>query len=66
MAARQTETSCSRHWTTWWNEQPHGEMMFNIPNCKIMHVGRNNPCFEYNMSGVKLTVVEEEKDIVLE
>ena len=38
-------------------------MMFNIPKCKIMHVGRNNPCFEYNMSGVKLTVVEEEKDI---
>ena len=28
-----------------------------------MHVGKNNPRFEYKMSGVTLTVVEEEKDI---
>lgn len=38
-------------------------MSFNIPKCKIMHVGKNNPRFEYKMAGVKLTVVEEEKDI---
>ena len=28
-----------------------------------MHVGRNNPRYEYYMEGVRLTVVEEEKDI---
>ena len=36
---------------------------FNIPKCKIMHVGRNNPRYEYYMEGARLTVVEEEKDI---
>ena len=38
-------------------------MKFNIEKCKIMHVGKNNPRYEYNMAGVKLKVVEEEKDI---
>ena len=38
-------------------------MQFNIPKCKIMHLGRSNPCYEYTMDGVKLTVTEEEKDI---
>ena len=38
-------------------------MKFNILKCKIMHVGRNNPRYEYYMEGVRLTVVEEEKDI---
>jgi hypothetical protein len=28
-----------------------------------MHVGRNNQGFDYYMNGVKLTVVEEEKDV---
>ena len=28
-----------------------------------MHVGRNNPEYEYNMDNVKMTVVEEERDI---
>ena len=38
-------------------------MRFNIAKCKIMHVGRNNPRYEYNMAGIKLSEVEEEKDI---
>ena len=38
-------------------------MCFNVAKCKIMHVGRNNPEYEYTMNGVKLAVVEEEKDI---
>ena len=38
-------------------------MSFNIPKCKIMHVGRNNPRYEYTMSGKLLAKVEEEKDI---
>ena len=38
-------------------------MKFNIEKCKIMHVGKNNPQFDYYMAGTKLKVVEEEKDI---
>ena len=38
-------------------------MKFNLPKCKIMHLGRSNPCYEYTMDGVKLAVIEEEKDI---
>ena len=38
-------------------------MQFNVPKCKIMHVGKNNPAYEYTMKDEKMTVVEEEKDI---
>lgn len=38
-------------------------MQFNTDKCKIMHIGRNNPRYEYKMGGVKLGVVEEEKDV---
>ena len=38
-------------------------MAFNIPKCKIMHVGPHNPGYTYTMSGQPLIVVEEEKDI---
>ena len=38
-------------------------MQYNIPKCKIMHVGKNNPRHEYFMAGNKLTVVDEEKDV---
>jgi ribonucleases P/MRP protein subunit RPP40 len=38
-------------------------MSFNEKKCKIMHVGRNNPEFEYFMNGVKLMAVDEEKDV---
>ncbi len=34
---------------------------FNVEKCKIMHVGRKNPEYEYKMEGVKLSVVTEEK-----
>jgi ribonucleases P/MRP protein subunit RPP40 len=38
-------------------------MSFNKSKCKVMHVGNNNPKFEYFMQGTKLAVVEEEKDV---
>ena len=38
-------------------------MEFNVQKCKIMHVGNNNPGYEYKMAGTTLSVVEEEKDI---
>jgi ribonucleases P/MRP protein subunit RPP40 len=38
-------------------------MSFNKEKCKIMHVGHNNPHFEYFMQDTKLAVIEEEKDV---
>lgn len=38
-------------------------MSFNIEKCKIMHVGKKNPSFEYTMNGLKLKSTEQEKDI---
>jgi hypothetical protein len=38
-------------------------MAFNIPKCKVMHVGHGNPRFDYTMAGQKLSVTEEERDI---
>jgi hypothetical protein len=44
-------------WATLWG------MSFNIEKCKIMHVGKNNPRYDYYMDGKKLKVVEEETDV---
>ena len=44
-------------WAEDWGTQ------FNVAKCKIMHVGRNNPGYDYYMAGTKLNTVEEEKDI---
>jgi ribonucleases P/MRP protein subunit RPP40 len=38
-------------------------MEFNIPKCKVMHVGRGNPRNKYNMNGVEFQAVDEETDI---
>jgi ribonucleases P/MRP protein subunit RPP40 len=44
-------------WTDLWG------MQFNVKKCKIMHFGRNNPQYDYEMNGEKLEKVEEERDI---
>ena len=38
-------------------------MQFNAIKCKIMHIGRNNPCFQYLMNGTILESTDEEKDV---
>jgi hypothetical protein len=38
-------------------------MEFNIPKCKIIHVGRHNPAYKYYIDGQELNEVEEERDI---
>ena len=38
-------------------------MEYNQAKCKIMHLGRNNPRFKYEMGGAELTVTEEERDL---
>jgi ribonucleases P/MRP protein subunit RPP40 len=39
------------------------EMQFNVAKCKIMHVGRGNPCYKYYMNGTELQTVDEETDV---
>jgi hypothetical protein len=38
-------------------------MQFNVAKCKVMHFGRNNPRFDYEMLGQKLEEVDSERDI---
>ena len=38
-------------------------LQFSFSKCKIMHVGKKNPEYEYYMAGHRLTVFEEEKDV---
>ena len=38
-------------------------MAFNVQKCKTMHVGFNNPGYEYSMDGKKLETTEEERDL---
>jgi len=40
-------------------------MQFNKNKCKIMHVGKNNPQYDYRyyMGGIKLSKTTEEKDV---
>ena len=49
-----------------WAETWH--MEFNLDKCKVLHIGRTNPCFTYTIggyapAGTVLTSVDEEKDI---
>ena len=39
------------------------EMVFNIPKCKVLHLGRTNPGTTYFMNGQPLQVVDQETDI---
>ena len=52
----QETLDCLTMWAEEWG------MKFNIPKCKIMHMGRNNPRYECRKVEEVLTVVEE-KDI---
>ena len=44
-------------WSTKWG------MSFNTGKCHVLHLGQNNPLFEYSLGDSKLARVEEEKDI---
>jgi hypothetical protein len=53
----QQALDCLCEWAERWG------MCFNLAKCKIMHVGANNPCYDYYMRGTKLGTTVEEKDI---
>jgi hypothetical protein len=38
-------------------------MVFNVGKCKVMHMGHQNPAFNYTMKGQVLEETMEEKDI---
>ena len=44
-------------WATTWG------MAFNVKKCKVMHIGNNNPKYQYSMGGQYLEVTREERDI---
>jgi hypothetical protein len=56
-AALQTALTNLCEWTEQWG------MKLNVAKCKVMHFGRHNPGYEYEMDDVKLQQVEEERDI---
>ncbi len=53
----QVALDCLYDWADKWG------MSFNVSKCKVMHVGRNNPEYEYTMRGQKLEMMDEERDI---
>ncbi len=55
--AMQTALNELNSWAERWG------MAFNLPKCKVMHVGHGNPGYEYEMNGKKLEVTEQERDI---
>jgi len=38
-------------------------MLFNVDKCAVMHVGRKNSEFEYEIGDKKLRTMEEKKDL---
>ena len=39
------------------------KMQFNESKCKVLHIGKNNPRYEYRMNGVVLEASNKEKDV---
>jgi hypothetical protein len=45
------------NWASKW------DMKFNVDKCKVLHVGKNNPCKSYTMNGKELISIDSEKDL---
>ena len=41
------------------------QMRFNMGKCKVLHLGRRNPRYKYNMGDLTLETATEEKDLVV-
>ena len=55
--ALQKDLDTIRDWAKKW------KMEFNVDKCKIMHLGKNNPKFNYSMDGSNLNETLKEKDL---
>ena len=38
-------------------------MQFNESKCKVIHCGKNNPCYDYEINGKKIVKSDKEKDV---
>ena len=52
---------CSLNALTQWAQD--WKMEFNESKCKVLHIGKNNPRYGYQMNGVNLEVSDKEKDV---
>ena len=46
-----------QNWASTW------KMKFNADKCKVLHIGNQNPQYEYRMSDTSLEAVREERDL---
>jgi len=57
----QEDVDKMQEWTETWN------LYFNVDKCKVLHIGKNNPCHAYYMTAnnttSKITTCDEEKDL---
>ena len=44
-------------WSTMW------QMLFNMDKCHVVHVGKQNPCYEYAWGMGMLSITECERDV---
>ncbi|CAM5143004.1 unnamed protein product [Natator depressus] len=44
-------------WATKW------QMKFNVDECKVMHTGKNDPHYTYNMMGANLATTNQEREL---
>ena len=46
-----------------WSKEWHWQMLFNVEKCKVMHSGRRNAGYSYQLDTRILDEVMEEKDL---
>ena len=56
-ASIQADLNSLSDWSAKW------QLPFNVDKCKVMHIGKKNERFEYNMNGYTLEETNEEKDL---
>ena len=53
----QVDVNNMSEWSIKW------QLLFNTGKCKVLHIGNNNPNYQYKMNGQKLKQIKEEKDL---
>ena len=57
ISSLQDDINACIEWSVMW------QLPFNISKCKILHIGQFNPRYCYNMDGMDIVKVNEEKDL---
>ena len=53
----QADLDCLVHWSDIW------QLPFNESKCKVLHLGRTNPHYQYSMRGIPMSCTHVEKDL---